>query len=53
MSGSTVLHLTEMEEVTTGKTAVEHNVYLTDPSIVYTECADTGPYFASTGVKQL
>ncbi len=50
MSGTTVLHLTEMEEVTTGRTATEHNVYLTDPSIVYNECFTEGPYFYSTGV---
>lgn len=49
MSGVTSVHMCEMEITSAGHTANEHNVYMTDPTTVYTACVDYHPYFTSTG----
>ena len=49
MSGVTSIHMCEMEITSVGHTSNEHDVYMTDPTTVYTACADYHPYFSSTG----
>jgi len=42
-------HDNELEIVSAGHSSNEHNVYLIDPIMVYTKCADDSPHFPWTG----